>query len=156
MTSFMRSVLVIGLALAAATVAEAQPYGGGWGGMMGPGMMGGYGMGPGMMGYGMGGGMMGGGMMMGARNQACNQDGSVPNFGFRRNAGALNLSADDVKNYVESRIAWNGNPNLKLGQVKERDADTVTATIVTKDNSLVEELAFDRHTGFSCFVVASK
>jgi hypothetical protein len=114
--------------------------------------------GPGMMGYGMG-GMMGGfgmGGMMNARNRACNEDGSVPDFGFRRNTGALSLSVDDVKNFTQSAIAWNGNPNLKVGVVKERDANTVTADIVTKDNSLVERLAFDRHTGFSCFVIATK
>jgi hypothetical protein len=127
--------------------------------MMGYGMMG-YGMNPGMMGsYGMGPGMMGGfsmGGMMSARNRACNPDGSVPNFGFRRNVGALNLSAEDVQNYVEGAVAWQGNPNLKVGAVRERDADTVTADIVTKDNSLVERLAFDRHTEFSCFFVAMK
>jgi hypothetical protein len=155
MQPLARSVLILGLALCAAAAAEAQPYGMGLG-MMGPGygmqfgMGPGYGMGPGMMSYGMGSGMMGG--MMGARNQACNQDGSVPNFGFRRNAGALNLSVGDVKNYAESSLAWNGNPNLKMGEVKERDADSITADVVTKDNSLVEEIAFDRHTGFSCFV----
>jgi hypothetical protein len=115
---------------------------------MGYGMMGAYAMGPGMMD-----GMAG---MMSARNRACSADGTIPNFGFRRNAVALSLSADDVKKYVESALIWNGNPNLEVGAVKERDADSVTADIVTKDNSLVERLAFDRHTGFSCFVVATK
>lgn len=160
------AVVAVGAAAAIHWAGDAQPYGGGYGpGFgygygMGPGMMGGYGMGPGMMGgYGMGPGMMGGygiGGMMGARNQACDPDGSVPNFGFRRNAGALNLSVEDVKDYIESRIAWSGNPNLKTGDIKQRDDNTITATIVTQNNSLVSEFAFDRHTGFSCFVVAKK
>jgi hypothetical protein len=153
----MRFLKASGLAfcavLSAAATAQAQPFGGPYG----PGIMG-YGMHHGMMGYGMHHGMMGGfgmGGMMSARNSACNPDGSVPNFGFRRGTGVLNLSVDDIKNYVESAIAWNGNPNLKVGAVTERDANTVTAEIVTKDNSLVERLAFDRHTGFSCLVVAA-
>ncbi|MDE2476757.1 MAG: hypothetical protein KGO48_17010 [Alphaproteobacteria bacterium] len=156
------AAVVAAVALGAAATIHwagyAQPYGGfGYGYRPGPGMMGGYG--PGIVGgYGMGPGVMGGyGMgMMGARNRACNPDGSVPNFGFRRNAGALNLSAEDVKDYIESRIAWSGNPNVKAGDIKERDANSITATIVTQNNSLVSEFAFDRHTGFSCFVVARK
>jgi hypothetical protein len=151
--------VALGLALGSAGLAIGQPYGG-YGYGMGPGMMGGYGMGPGMMGgYGMGPGTMGYGMglgMMGARNRECNADGSVPNFGFPRNRSALNLSIDDIKNYVSSSLAFNGNANLKLGDVQEANPDTITANIVTKDNSLVEQLAFDRHTGFSCFVVAAK
>ncbi len=139
-TGFL-TVVVLSAAATTYSASEAQPYGGGFG----PGMIGGYGMGPGMMGG-----------MMGARNRACNPDGSVPNFGFRTNAGALNLSAADVRKYLESRIAWSGNPNVKTGDVTERDANTITAMIVTQNNSLVSEFAFDRHTGFSCFVVAQK
>jgi hypothetical protein len=113
-------------------------------------MMGGYGMGPGMMGgFGMA-------PMMNARNSACNADGSVPDFGFRRGTRAVNLSVDDVKDLVAGQLAWNGNPNLKLGPVHEGNSNTVTADVVTRDNSLVERLAFDRRTGFSCFVLAEK
>ena len=149
MKALLRCALVLGCVAGTVTAAEAQPNRGMMGPNAGPGMMGlgaGYGMmGPGMMGFGMGG-------MMGARNRACNEDGSVPDFGFRRNTNALNLNADDVKNYVASAIAWDGNPHLKLGAVKERDGNTVTAEIVTKDNSLVEAIAFDRRSGFSCFL----
>jgi hypothetical protein len=59
----------------------------------------------------------------------------------------LNLSVDAVKAEAERWVAWQGNPRLKLGDVKEKDADTITADIVTKDNSLVERLAVDRHSG---------
>jgi hypothetical protein len=59
----------------------------------------------------------------------------------------LNLSADAVKVQVERWVAWQGNPRLKVGDVKEKDADTIVADIVTKDNSLVQRFAVNRHTG---------
>ena len=85
------------------------------------GMMGGwgYGMGPGMMGYG-------------------------PSY--YGNQGNLNLTTDQVKQYLETMIR---NPNLKVGDVKEKDADTITADIVTKKGGdLVQRLDFNRHNGF--------
>lgn len=120
-------------------------YGGGWGmgpGMMGQGYGGGYGpgwmMGPGMMGYGYGGGYGPGMMGYGG--------GYYGNQGNPGNQGNLNLSADQVKSYLEQMIR---NPNLKVGDVKEKDADTVVADIVTKDkNALVQRLEFNRHNGF--------
>ena len=115
-------------------------YGPGWGrGMMGgygPGwMMHGYGMGPGMgpgmmrgYGYGMGPGMMGYGP------------------GYYGNRGDLKLTADQVKQYLEHMIR---NPNLTVGDVKEKDADTIVAEVVTKQgHSLVQRLDFNRHNGF--------
>ena len=124
---------------------QAQPYGGGYGpgyGMMGPGygygMMGGYGhgwmmgpgygggYGPGMRGYG---GGYGPGMMYGYGNQ-----------------GNLNLTVDQVKQYLGQMIR---NPNLKVGDVKEKDKDTIVADIVTKQgDALVQRLNFNRHNGF--------
>ena len=97
--------------------------GGGYGGcgmMGGPGMMGGYGPGP-MMGYGPG------------------YYGGQPN---------LNLTVDNVKNYLGRMIAIQGNTRLKVGDVKEKDADTIIADIVTKENSLVQRFNVDRHVGF--------
>jgi hypothetical protein len=104
-------------------------YGPGYGpgpGMMGPGYGGGYGPGPGMMqGY-------GGGYGMGR--------------GYYHAQGNLNLSADDVKNYLTRMIR---NPNLKAGEIKEKDADTITADVVTKDkDGLVQRFEFNRHNGF--------
>jgi len=103
-------------------------YGHGW--MMGPGMMGGYGHGPGyMMGRGYGHGMMG---------------GYGP--GYHGNRGNLNLSADDVKNYLERTMR---NRYLKVGEVKEKDDDTIVAEIVTKDkDALVQRLEVNRHNGY--------
>jgi len=105
----------------------------------GPGMMAGYGyrMGPWMMGpsvfggyaYGPGPWMMG------------------PWLGSQ---AALNLTPDDVKGYLQRWLAWQGNPRLKLGNVSERDADTITADIITADKDvLVQRLAVNRHTGMS-------
>ena len=48
---------------------------------------------------------------------------------------------------MERWLTWRDNPRLKVGEVKEKDADTITADIVTKDNSLVERFIVDRHTG---------
>ena len=60
---------------------------------------------------------------------------------------AVNLSTDDVKARMERWLAWRQNSHLKVGDVKEKDADTITADIVTKDNSLVERFIVDRHSG---------
>lgn len=100
------AALAIGLAVAANSPSQAQPY-------YGPGILGGY-------------GMMGG-------------------YGCWGNQDNLNLSADDVKNCLERMV---GNPNLKVGEVKEKDADTIVADIVTKDkDGLVQSLDFNRHSG---------
>lgn len=135
--------LALALALSAivvtlASFATAQPYGGGWG------MMGGYGPGSGMMyGPGYGPGCYGPAMMYG-----CNP-GYGPGYGPGYTAsGDLNLSTDDVKNYLSRWIAVQGNSHIKVGDVKEQDADTIVADIVTQDNSLVQRFVVNRHTGF--------
>ena len=100
-------------------------------GNYGPGMNGGYG--PGMRsGYGPGmrGGYGGYGMGMGYGLQA---DGEV--------------TVDEVKGLLEQRLSMWRNPNLKVGEVVEKDETTITAEIVTKDGSLVQSMDFDRKTG---------
>ena len=93
--------------------------------MAGPGMWGGYG--PGMMrGYGPG----------------------VTGPGWNTAGRDLNLSTDNVKNYFKRWLAWQGNPRLKVGDVKEKDADTIVADIVTKDNSLVQRFVVNRRNGY--------
>ena len=103
-------------------------------------MMGGYST-P-MMGMMRGGQMMTmpmmGPMMMGPN--CCAYPGSTAQ-------GTLNLSAADVKAQLERWVTWNGNPRLKVGKVAEKDAGTVTAEIVTKDDSVVQSFNVDRHTG---------
>ena len=167
---------VIGLGVAAALAAGLAAYsvtasaqeggygpgmmdGNGPGGGYGPGMMGGYGpgggngggpgyhmrgYGPGMMGgYGPGYGRMGGGP--GAWICPAFAQGNGPNAQANQE---LNLTADQVKTRMERWLAFRGNPHLKLGEVKEQDANIITADVVTKDNSLVEHFVVDRHTGF--------
>ena len=85
-----------------------------------------YGYGPGMMGHGMMGYGMGPGMM----------------------GPAVNLTTNDVKANFERWITSTGNPNLKVGNVVEKDANTITADIVTKkENALVQQFTVDRRTG---------
>lgn len=60
----------------------------------------------------------------------------------------LNLTPDDVKAYFQQWVIWQRNPRLKLGDVTEKDADTITADIVTTDKDvLVQRFAVNRHTG---------
>jgi hypothetical protein len=105
------------------------------GGMMGPGMAGqgmaGQGMGPGMMNQGMQGGGMGYGMGNGMM-QPLRQD----------------LTADDVRHILGHRLEWAGNPHVKVGKVEEKDDDTIVAEIVTQEDSLVQRLEINRHTGW--------
>ncbi len=101
----------------------------------------GQGYGPGMMGggYGPGWGMMGGGYGHGYG------PGMMYGQGYA-NQGDMKLTTDQVKNYLTQMIR---NPNLSVGDVKEKDADTIVAEIVTKDNhGLVQRLDFNRHNGF--------
>jgi hypothetical protein len=84
----------------------------------------GQGIGPGMMGQ----GMMGQGMM-----------GAGP--------AAASLSVNDVKSNIGRWLSWQANPRLKVGNVAEKDSNTITAEIVTVDNSLVQKLEVDRRTG---------
>lgn len=162
----MRKVLmisagvIVAVVLAAVTVRTlAQPYGYGPGYMMGqgygpgPGWGGGQGYGPGMMGWGNGQGYSHGWMMRGYGGGYGQSYG--PGYGpgmmygygpGQANQSDLNLTADQVKQYLGQMIR---NPNLQVGDVKEKDADTIVAEIVTKQgSSLVQRLNFNRHNGF--------
>ena len=102
------------------------------GGMMGSGMMGSGMVGSGMMGS----GMMGSGMM---------PSGMGALFGSRVTP-VMNLSVDDVRGYLASQLERLNNKRLKIGDIKSDDG-TITTNIVTVDNSLVQRLKVDRHTG---------
>ena len=147
-------LLAAGVVLAAASSVQAQPYGYGMMGGYGPGYGPGYMMGPGMMGgygpgYMMGPGMMGGygpGYMMRPGYGGYGPGMMGYDGGYYGNQGTLNLTVDQVKTYLEQMIR---NPNLKVGDVKEKGKDTIVAEVVTKDkNSLVQRLEFNRHNGF--------
>ncbi len=61
----------------------------------------------------------------------------------RQFAGRTVYSCDRL----QRRLAWRGNDNLKVGEVKKIDDKTIAATIVTKDGSLVRRITFDRKSG---------
>jgi hypothetical protein len=104
-------------------------HGSGGQGMMAPR----YGMGPQMHQ-----GMMGQGMMGQGKMAPGSRDAVVP---------IEDLSADDVRHFLEHRLAMQGNKRLKVADVKEADDDKIVADITTVDGSLVERLEVDRHTG---------
>ncbi len=59
----------------------------------------------------------------------------------------LNLNADQTKKLADAAVVMMGNPRLKVGAVKEKDADTMSVDIVTQDNALVIRQEVDRHSG---------
>ena len=60
----------------------------------------------------------------------------------------LNLSTEDVRSYFQRWIDFSGNNHIKVGEVAERDGDSVLVDIVTIDKSgLAERFLVDRHTG---------
>jgi hypothetical protein len=116
-------------------------------------------MGPSMhYGYGLGHGMMAGpGMHPG---HGMHHDMKMgPDAGQGRGLGprmlygwpsgeTQDLSVEGARGWLERKLDWHGNPRLKLGEVVAADDDTITAEIVTRDGSLVQKLAIDRHSGF--------
>jgi hypothetical protein len=115
--------------------------GGGMPGMMGqsggmPGMMGQGGGVHGMMGQGGGmPGMMGHGMM----------DGAALLYGLPSRQQE-EVTPEQVRLWLERELARHGNPRLAIGEIIGDD-DSITATIVTVDGSLVQKLAFNRFPG---------
>ena len=147
----MRKLALIGSALAVAVIVagvgaisgtKAQNYG------YGPGMMGpGYGPGMMMYGYGYGPGMMGGGCGPRVTSGPLFGPGMM-GPGWWNNEGDLKLTAKDAKSYFERCLVVQGNPRLQVGEVKEKDTDTIIVDIITKDNSLVQRFVVNRHNGF--------
>ena len=58
----------------------------------------------------------------------------------------MNLSVEDVRGYRAVQLDRLNNKRLNVGDVKSDDG-SITANIVTVDNSLVQRLKVDRHTG---------
>ncbi len=118
------------------------------GGQMQPGMMQGGQGGMGMMGGQMQPRQMKGGQMQPGMMNKMNMMGQGMmghDFGARV-VPSKHLSVEDVRHFLEHRLARRGNKRLKVGEVKEED-DAIIADIVTVDDSLVERLRVDRHTG---------
>ncbi len=144
-------VLAVGIVAGGAAPAFAQTPGQSGGGQGQTPMMG-QGQTP-MMGQGQA-PMMGQGQMpmMGQGQMPMMGSGQMPMMGQGMSPGmmqplAKDLSASDVQHMIEHRLAWQGNPNLKVGKVEEKDDHTIVAEIVTKEGSLVQRLEVDRHRG---------
>ena len=143
---------------------------GSWGrggyGMMGPGMMGysmmsqggygggycpncpytsprgGYGLDPGMMTP----GMMGPGMMDYGGNGNYGMMGSGRGYPQRYGGHMGSLEEKEARKIVENYIDYTRNPNLKVGKIVD-SGNAFRAQIITKDNSLVEEVLIDKVSG---------
>ena len=147
-TTAAAAVLAVATMIATPSFAHGPRWGGG--GYGAPCPMGGPGMG---MGYGR---HMGWGRGMGYGQQMGRGMGYGPQMGYGSQMGygpwgvpmqPKELTVEDVKTFFEQRLAWRGNPNIKLGDVKEKDENTIVAEIVTQDGSLVQRVEIDRKTG---------
>lgn len=135
-TSVAIAATVALLSLGSAVTTSVSSYAHGTG--EGPGTMGSPGamMQGQMNGQGHMGGMMGGHM-----------GGMMGNHMSGNPAMALDLDVDDVRNIIEGQLAMHGTDRLKVGKVEVLDDKTITAEIVTIDDSLVMKMEFDRQTG---------
>ncbi|MBM3513707.1 MAG: hypothetical protein FJX59_08325 [Alphaproteobacteria bacterium] len=70
--------------------------------------------------------------------------GLIGDMGLDRD---LELSMDQARKLAEAGLILMGNPNLKVGEIKEKNADTYVVDIVAADNSLVAQREINRHTG---------
>ena len=59
----------------------------------------------------------------------------------------LKLTPERVQEIMEGKLAWQGNENLKVGTVETNAEGKIVATLVTKENSLVETFIVDPKTG---------
>lgn len=136
--SLLAAMTIAAAIFASSALLHAQPYG--------PGMMGGWEGGYGDRGWMMGGGGYGPGWMRGWRGGGYGMGPGMMYGWASGNEGNLNLTTDEVRIYLRRIIH---NPNLTVGDVKEKDADIIVAEIITKQgSSLVQKLEFNRHNGF--------
>jgi len=84
-------------------------------------------------------------MMQGGMGSGMMQGGMGAIFGSRVTP-MMNLSVDDVRGYLAVQLDRLNNKRLKVGDIRSEDGG-ITADIVTIDNSLVQRLKVDRHTG---------
>ena len=68
-----------------------------------------------------------------------------PGSGYYRSGEPLTL--DQAKTAVERYITYSRNPNIKLGQITEKDT-YFEAEIVTKEGSLADKLMVGKQTGW--------
>ena len=116
--------------------------------------------GPGFMqGQGMQGNMQGQGYMHGqggGNMQGQGMQGNMQGHGFGPGADGdcqynqtldKPLTVDDVRANLEQNLERKGNDRLKVGKVEDKDDKTITAEIVTVDDSLVRRIEIDKATG---------
>lgn len=132
--TFILTAAALGIAALAATATLAHGPG------YGKGMMQGDGQAYGMM-YGQGQGQ-GPGMMQGSgagkgASAKCLQNQALD----------TPLTVDDVRANLEAKLQARGNDRLKVGKVEVKDDTTISAEIVTVDDSLVRTLEIDTTTG---------
>jgi hypothetical protein len=89
--------------------------------------------------------MMGQGMMSSGTTQGGTAPRMAALFGSRVTP-MMTLSVEDVRGYLAAQIDRLNNKRLKVGDIKTEDG-TITADVVTVDNSLVQRLKVDRRTG---------
>jgi hypothetical protein len=96
-------------------------------------------------------GRMGGGRK---GNYGPRGDMSNPDFragmGYGKTSGLQadgEVTIDEIRGLLEQRLAMRQNPNLKVGEVTDKDEYTIAAQIVTKDGSLVQTMEFNKKTG---------
>jgi hypothetical protein len=116
--------------------------------MMGGGMM--QGDGDGMNCPMMGGMMQGRQSMMGPGRvrpeMIRGATGSMSSLFGSRVVPTMNLSVDDVRGYLTAQLDRLANKRLKIGNINA-EGGSITAEIVTADNSLVQRMRVDRSTG---------
>ena len=59
----------------------------------------------------------------------------------------VEMTSERVREFVQRRLAWHGNPRLKVGEIATASDGRITVEIVTVDGSLVQKLAFNRYPG---------
>lgn len=69
---------------------------------------------------------------------------SVPSAGARDDAP---LTVEDARAWLKDVLARNGNPRLRAGAFKDKDARVIEAVIETVDGSLVQKLEIDKVWG---------
>jgi hypothetical protein len=105
-------------------------------GMMSGGGYRGYEMGPGMMRYG----------GYPAQGMDSSMMGSGEENGLQRNQNRTHIDKNGAERIFEDYLKSEHNPNLKLGKIKD-EGSFFEADVVTRDNSLVDELIVDKDTG---------
>ncbi len=75
------------------------------------------------------------------------EGGMDPRALYGMPAAVQEMTVESVRAWLEQRLAWHGNPRLKIGEIAAAGDATITAEIVTVDGSLVQKLAFNRYPG---------